>query len=177
MRTNIVKVISLLETSDLTKYYRNDTQFVVRVLADDGSYAGAGEVVSFNIHGMLYERTTNETGHVKLNINLNPGTYSITSYYKDCREGNTIKVLPVLTAENLNMKAGDGSKFKAKVVDGQGKPYANQKVSFNINGVVYNRYTGSDGIAALNINLMPGQYIITSEYESAKISNTINIGA
>jgi hypothetical protein len=63
------------------------------------------------------------------------------------------------------------------LLDGQGKPYAGQAVTFNINGVFYNRTTGSDGIAKLNIRLMPGEYIITSEYNGAKISNTIKIEA
>jgi hypothetical protein len=177
MRTNMVTVISQLETSDLTKYYRNESQFVVRVRADDGSWAGAGEKVTFNIHGMIYSRYTNDTGHAKLNINIEPGDYSITSYYEECREGNTIKVLPVLTANDITMKYRDGTKFEAKLVDGQGKPYAGQSISFNINGVMYTRTTDSEGIARLNINLQAGEYIITSEYETSKISNTIIIGA
>ncbi|MBR6024474.1 MAG: Ig-like domain-containing protein, partial [Methanobrevibacter sp.] len=134
-------------------------------------------VVKFNVHGRLYERTTNATGHAVLNINLEPEEYIITSYYKECREGNSIEVLPVLTASDLTMKYKDGSQFKAKLVDGQGKPYAGQKISFNINGVFYSRTTGSDGVAKLNINLQSGQYIITSEYNEYKISNTIKIGA
>ncbi|MBR6023653.1 MAG: Ig-like domain repeat protein [Methanobrevibacter sp.] len=177
MRSNIMTVISQLETCDLTKYYKNDSQFVVRVRADDGSWAGAGEVVSFNVHGRLYNRTTNATGHAVLNINLEPEEYTITSYYKECREGNTIKVLPVLTASDLNMKYKDGSQFKAKLVDGQGKPYAGQNITFNINGVFYNRTTDSGGVAKLNINLQSGKYIITSEYDGSRISNTIKIGA
>ena len=177
MRTNIVTVISQLETKDLVKYYRNESQFVVRVVADDGSYAGAGEEVTFNIHGMIYTRVTNETGHAKLNINIEPGNYTITTYYKECREGNTITVLPTLSAEDLSMKYMDGSKFTAKVLDGNGKPYPSQKVKFNINGVFYDRTTDSQGLAKLNIRLQEGEYLITSQYNNAKISNTITVGA
>ena len=50
-----------------------------------------------------------------------------------------------------------------------------QNIQFNINGVFYNRATGDDGIARLNINLMPGQYIITSMYGYAAISNTVKV--
>ena len=177
MISNNIKVFTLIESSDLVKYYKNDSQFVVRLRAADGSWVGAGEVVSFNIQGRLYNRTTNATGHAVLKVNLEPGTYSITSYYKDCREGNTIEVLPVLFADDLSMKYRDGSQFKAKVLDGQGRPYAGQTVTFNVNGVFYNRTTGSDGIAKLNIRLMAGEYIITSEYNGAKLSNTIKIEA
>ena len=59
--------------------------------------------------------------------------------------------------------------------DGQGNIYPNQKVSFNVNGVFYYRTTDSSGVASLNINLMPGQYIITSSYNGYNTSNKILI--
>ena len=48
---------------------------------------------------------------------------------------------------------------------------------FNINGVFYYRETNADGIAKLNINLMAGEYIITSQYGQAMLSNKITIAA
>ena len=93
----------------------------------------------------------------------------------DCSQGNNIEVLPILSADDLVMKYGDGSQFKAQLVDGHGKAYAGQSVTFNINGVFYNSVTGSDGVAKLNINLMAGEYIITTQYEGATISNKITI--
>ena len=176
MMTNNVTIISkIIENNDVVKYYRNGTQFTARILLDDGSYAGAGEEVTFNIHGRLYTRYTDSNGYVKLNINLEPGDYVMTTYYKDCREGNTIKVLPVLSASDLNMKYRDGSKFVAHLLDGQGNPYPNQAVTFNINGVIYNRATDSNGDAKLNINLQRGEYIITSSFNGDSISNKITI--
>ena len=73
------------------------------------------------------------------------------------------------------MKYMDGSQFKAKLVDGNGNPYPKQTVTFNINGVFYNRLTDSDGVAKLNIRLMAGQYIITSSYNGCNIANKITI--
>ncbi len=175
MKSNNITVISKLQTSDLTKYFRNDTQFVVRAVADDGTYAGAGETVTFNINGVFYNRTTNETGHAKLNINLMPGDYIITSYYDGCAEGNNVCVLPTLTGNDLNMTYGDKSQFTANLVDGQGNPYANQNITFNINGVFYTRTTDANGDAKLNINLQAGEYIITSSYADAVIANKITI--
>ena len=174
--TNSVVVISLIvENHNLFKYYRNDSQFVVKILADDGNPVGAGEKVRFNIHGVLYERSTDENGYAKLSINLPPGDYIITTYYKDCREGDHIHVLPVLYTDNLEMKYNDGSQFVALVLDGQGRPYAGQTVQFNINGVFYDRVTDSDGNARLNVNLQAGQYLITSTYNGVSNSNTISI--
>ena len=177
MHSNVITVLSnIAENHDLTKYYKNSSQYVIRLLDDRGKPVGAGVSVEFNINGVFYTRTSNATGHVKMNINLNPGTYIITANYKGLMTSNTIIVKPILQAKDLNMKYKDGSKFEAKLVDGQGKPFAGQKITFNINGVFYDRTTGDDGIARLNINLMAGQYIITSMYSNgAAISNKVTI--
>ena len=47
-------------------------------------------------------------------------------------------------------------RFNARVVDGQGNPLANQIVTFNVNGVFYNKVTNDEGIASLNIRSMKG---------------------
>ena len=173
--SNVIKVLSVIESSDLTKYFRNASQFIVRIHTADGGYVGAGEEVKFNINGMIYAKKTNATGHAKININLAQGNYTVTTYYKDFSQGNSIEVLPILSAEDLSMKYMDGSQFKAQLVDGKGKPYPKQDVTFNINGVFYNRATGSDGVAKLNIRLLSGQYIITSTYNGCNIANKITI--
>lgn len=177
MHSNIVAVLpNIVDNHDLTKFYRNDSQYVIKVLDDKGNPAAAGGTVTFNINGVLYNRTINATGHVKMNINLAPGKYIITAEYNNYKTSNVINVLPVLEAKDLNMKYRDGSKFEVKLVDGQGKAFASQKITFNINGVFYTRTTGADGIVRLNINLMAGEYIITSMYENgAAISNKVTI--
>ena len=90
---------------------------------------------------------------------------------------NSIKVLPVLTAKDLTKKYGSSNQFVAVLVDGHGKPYGGQSVSFNINGVIYHRTTDSAGHAKLNINLMAGQYIITSSYNGQNVANTVTVNA
>ena len=149
----------------------------VKVIGDDGKAVGAGVIVTFNINGVFYTRTTNESGIVKLNLNLQPGDYVITAEYMNCKVSNNVKVLPVLSARDMSMKYRDESKFTAKLVDGEGRPYSGQTVQFNINGVMYNRVTDSSGQAKLNINLMAGEYIITSSYNGSNIANTIAIAA
>ncbi|MCR5026471.1 MAG: hypothetical protein K6A34_03395 [Methanobrevibacter sp.] len=177
MKSNIINVISLIESSDLTKYYKNDSQFVVRIHTSDGGYVGAGEEVTFNINGIFYTRTTNATGHAKLNINLGAGNYTVTTCYKDCGRSNNIVVLPVLNTSDLVMKYMDGSQFKAELVDAVGNPYPKQSVDFNINGVLYNRTTDPSGVAKLNIRLMPGVYIITSSFNGCNVANNITVTA
>ena len=172
---NITVLPRLAESKDITKYYKNATQYTVKVIGDDGNAVGAGEEVTFNINGVLYTQKTNESGIAQLNINLPPGDYIITAEYQGFKVANDIKVLPVLSASDMEMKYHDGSQFKAYLVDGQGKAYANQKIQFNINGVFYCESTDSEGIACLNINLMSGKYIITSSYNGLNIANTVTV--
>ncbi|WP_295593123.1 hypothetical protein [uncultured Methanobrevibacter sp.] len=176
MHSNLVTVLpNIVENNNLIKYYGNASQYVIKVLDNLGNPAGADENVTFNINGVFYKRMTNETGHAKLNINLNPGEYIITADYKGMMVSNTIKVLSVIEARDLKMAYGDGSKFEARILDGQGNPYPGQNVTFNINGVFYNRTADVSGIARLNINLMAGEYIITSSYNGLNVANKITI--
>ena len=124
---------------------------------------------------MLWWKLYDANGIAKININFQPGDYVITAEYKGCVASNNIKVLPILNATDINMKYRDGTQFKATLVDGQAKHYEGQSVTFNVNGVFYNRQTDSSGTAKLNINLMPGEYIITSSYNGSSIANKITI--
>ncbi len=175
--TTVIKVLpSIVENHDLTKYYKNESKYTLRILDGNGKPVNAGVTVKLNINGVFYERKTNASGYINMNINLIPGTYIVTAEYNGLRASNTVKVLPVLSAKDVNMKYRDGTKFEAKLLNGKGNPFANQKITFNINGVFYERITDANGIARLNINLMAGEYIITSMYENgAAISNKVTI--
>ena len=177
MRTNIITVITLIESTDLTKHYRNGSDFIVRIRAADGNWAGAGEEVTFNIHGRIYTRYTDELGYVHLDVNIEPGNYIVTTYYKDCREGNSIVVLPRLITSDLTMKYNDGSKFVVSTLDEQGNPAPYQFVSFNIQGMLFDRTTDNNGRTELDINFQPGKYIVTSQYLEEREGNTIIIEA
>ncbi len=170
-----VTVLSTVIGKDITKYYKNKTQYSVQVYDTNGKAVGKGEVVTFNINGIFYNRTTDENGIAILNINLLPGNYIITADYKGCKIANNITVLHILKAEDITMKYLDGTQFKANLVDGQGKPYAKQFITFYVNGILYNRLTDSNGQARLNIRLQPGEYIITSTFNGATIANKITV--
>ena len=170
-----VTVLSTIIGLDLIKYYKNQTQYSVKVYDTKGKPVGKNEIVTFNVNGIFYKRTTDEKGIATLNINLPSSDYIITADYKGCKISNKIKVLPVLNAEDIIMNYLDGTQFKANLVDGQGKPHKNQMITFNINGIFYNRLTDSNGQAALNIRLIPGEYIITSSFNGCNIANKITI--
>ena len=169
-----ITVKSLIVQSDLTKYYLNASKFQATIYDKNGSLA-VGKNVTFNINGVFYTKTTDSNGVVSLAINLRPGEYIITTMYEGLAVGNNIVVLPTLVTRDLNMTYGDGSNFTAQTLDGQGKPLANQNVTFNINGVFYNKVTNDNGVASLIMRLMSGKYIITSYWNDFQTGNTIII--
>ena len=172
---NII-VKSLIMQNDLTKYYLNASRFEATVYNKDGSLA-VNKEVTFNINGVFYHKKTDEKGVASLGIALRPGNYTITTMYDGLDIGNKVNVLPTLVTKDLSMKYLDGSNFTALTLDGQGKPLANQNVSFNVNGVFYHKVTNKDGIASLGIRLMSGEYIITSYWNDFQTGNTIKISS
>ena len=171
-----IKVLPSIITHDLTKYYKNASKLTFRLLDNQGRPVGAGVSATININGVFYTRSTDANGYVNMNINLNPATYIATIEYNGLMVSCKVKVLPILQAKDVNMRFKDGTKFEVKLLDRQGKPFAGQKITFNINGVFYDRTTDVNGVARLNINLMAGQYIITSMYSNgAATSNKVTI--
>ena len=172
--SNTVEVLPILvEGHDLTKYYRNDSVYSIRVLDDVGNPLANADV-TFNINGVFYTRTSNATGYANLNLRLEPDKYIVTAEYKTFKCSNFVTILPVLFAEDTVSYTNE-SNFSAKLIDGQGNPYPGQIIDFNINGVRYTNVTDSDGIANLFVNLAEGEYLVTSTYDEYSISNKITI--
>lgn len=93
-----VTILSTINSSDLEKVFRNASQFWATFLDSEGNYLVKDTTVKFNINGVFYERKINENGSTKLNINLNPGKYIITTNNKVTGElsSNIVTVLPKL---------------------------------------------------------------------------------
>ena len=142
-------------TEDLVKIYKNDSRF-------EANIGVANETVTFEINGRNYTRVSDENGSVSIAINLNPGNYTVKTTFNDTTVENTITVLPTLIADDLVKYYRNASQFDIALVTGEGKPAVGKNITMNINGVFYNRITNENGTARLNINLPPGEYILTA---------------
>ena len=174
--SNNITVLPTITGENVVKYYRNGTQYYVVVLDGEGNPV-ANEDVSFNINGVFYTRKTNDEGIATLTINLNPGEYIITSENPITGEkvSNNITVLSIIESSDATFTYEQGGKYTCKVVDEQGNAVANAKVTFNIHGKIYERTSDENGTVSLNINLFPGDYIITMDYNGFKQSNKIHV--
>ena len=165
-------------SSDLVKYYKNDTQFIATFLDQDGNLL-VNQTVFLSINGAKYNRTTNASGMVKFSINLNPGEYKLTSTNPVTNESvvNNITVLTTMSGNNVTKYFKNGTQYYVTILDGQGNPAAETNVTFNINGVFYTRVTNSNGTARLNINLNSGTYTVTAlnTLNNETISNKITV--
>ena len=112
-----------------------------------------------------------------MNINLNPGNYIVTAIGSNgLHVSNDITVLSTIVSEDLVKYYRNGSQFVVSVLDGEGKALAGSVVTFNINGVFYTRVSDENGFATLNINLNPGNYIVTAiSYNGLHVSNNITV--
>ena len=96
-----VTVQSTIDSSDIVKIFRNGTQYNA-IFTDANGTPLPNIEVSFNIHGVIYNRTTDRNGASKLNINLDAGNYIITAFNSATGEmkSNTIKVISLIESKN-----------------------------------------------------------------------------
>ena len=147
---------------DVTKYYGGSEMFNLKAIMPGGP--AAGKIVSFELNGKKYFRSTDKDGRATLRINLNVGSYSITSEIEGLKVKSNITVKPTVNGTDVVKVYRNATQYYATFRDRQGY-YLNEgtAVTFNINGVMYERkISGSEGLAKLNLNLEQGNYVITA---------------
>ena len=161
--TNKITVLSTIISKNIVKMYKNGTQFYATFLKGDGSPL-ANTNVTFNINGVFYTKKTDSDGVARLNINLRPGEYTLTAIdpITELDVGYNVNILPTIVAKSIVKTYLNETQFHATLLNEKGVIIANTNITFNINGVFYTRTTNASGIATLNINLMPGKYILTA---------------
>ena len=157
-----ITVLSTILANDVVKFFRNGTQYYAKFLDGCGSPL-VNASVTFNINGVLYKKQTDYEGVARLNINLFPGKYILTAMHPDgLMYGYNITVLSTIHGDDIVKFFRNGTQYCAKFLDGCGSPLVNASVIFNINGVFYKKQTDDNGMARLNIDLFPGEYILTA---------------
>ena len=172
-KINNIEVLSTIQANDVVKFFRNGTQYYAKFLDGSGNPLVNGNV-TFNINGVFYKKQTNASGIAKLNIALLPNEYILTAIHPNgLMYGSNITVLSTVFGENIVKFFRNGTQYYAKFLDDFGNPLINGTVTFNINGVLYEKQTDSEGIAKLNINLLPGEYILTAMHLNSEAKSNI----
>jgi hypothetical protein len=172
-KINNIEALSTIQANDVVKFFRNGTQYYAKFLDGSGNPLVNGNV-TFNINGVFYKKQTNASGIAKLNIALLPNEYILTAIHPSgLMYGSNITVLSTVFGEDIVKFFRNGTQYYAKFLDDFGNPLVNGNVTFNINGVLYEKQTDSEGIAKLNINLLPGEYILTAMHLNSEAKSNI----
>ena len=175
-----VNVLSTIETSDISMFYKDGTKYSVKLCDLDGNIM-PNKNVAITINGVTYNKVTDSNGVAYLNINLNPGTYSVWATYADKTVCNTVSISPmVVSMVSSSVNIQQGTFYKVKFSDALSNPIVGQEVGILINGIMYHRVTDELGVASIKINLNPGSYMVMSgllsnAYEAKTINNVITV--
>ena len=174
-----ITVSSTINATDVVKLFGTGTQYFAMFFTSDGKALGNTEV-TFKLNGNTYKVKTLPNGVVRLNININPGTYKITALNPQTGEKaiNTIRIYAkIMQNKDLTQYYGANKVFKVKILNATtGKAVGKGiTVKFKLNKKTYTVKTDKNGYASIKIKEKPGTYTITSTYDGYKVSNKIKV--
>ena len=112
--------------------------------------AGAGQVVTFKVHGVTYHANTNSKGYASLKINLAHKSYTMSVSFKGDNEKNKVVVKNIIKVKKTrNVKKSGTTKIKV-LLKGK-KLYKNKKVIVKFRGKSYNLKTNKKGYAYFKV--------------------------
>lgn len=168
-------------TTDFNKTFGTTDAYQL-ILTDEQNNPLPDKNVTIEINKVKYQRTTNKDGVASLNINLRCGRYDALvdfedDEYKSVRAYSKVTVNPIINTQDMKMTEKDGSQFIAIATNNNGVRIEGVPINFYINGVNYERTTGINGEAKLNINLSKGDYEIETSFYDVRNTNKIHIDA
>lgn len=172
-----IEVLSTAEGFDVVKLYGSGTQYFAMYTDSNGKALG-NTVITFTIAGKPYKFTTLPNGVARININLKPGTYIISSVNPVTKQklSNKITIYYQIMGKDTSNYEGAKTNYKVRVYTADMKPVgAGKLVKFKVNGKIYKAKTNKYGYARLAIKLKSGKYTVIAAYSKYKTSNTITV--
>ena len=162
--------------SDVSKYYKSSTNYKVRILDNDGK-AIKKDYVTFTIGKITKKIKTDSKGYAVLKLNQKPGKYTVVAQYWGHKVSNKIIIKSPIITKNVKKKFKKSGKFKVKILNSKGKPYAKQNVKIVLKGKTYKIKTNKKGVATFKIpkKLKVGKYTIKSKYNGLTVKNKITV--
>ncbi|MBQ9024978.1 MAG: Ig-like domain-containing protein, partial [Methanobrevibacter sp.] len=178
-----VSVFSTIIANDLVKYYRNASQFNVKVLDFAGNPI-KNTNVSMLFNGILYVRMTNDEGIATLEINSEVGNYNVSVQNPNdgLIQNYNIKVIPYssLKETNISGKLVNGT-YEVVLVDEDNSPIIDASLNVIVNNRTYSVVTNDEGKVMINLSSQFGVYSINvvfkgdSAHKSCEFSDYVVI--
>ena len=165
-----------------TGYYNGN--YEVTLIDSNNNAKLVNKPVNFLINNVIYSAKTNANGVAIFNFKLNPGTYTVISYFEGddnyCASDNLssqFKILPTINANDVVKYYKGSTPYKATYLDGQGNALKNKMVTITVNGKKYTKKTNNNGVASFSLNFKPGTYKVTTTNPSNgyKLTTTFKI--
>ena len=164
--------------------FRDGTYYSVLAIGDDGNPVGEGEFVDIYVNTIHYSCRTDKDGYARLQLNLNPKTYTITAEYKLTKVSNKLVIKQTLKLVKKTVKVKKGKKLvlKAKLKWSNGKAIKGKKIVFKFKGKKYTAKTNKKGVAKFTIKknvlkkLKKGKKVkYTITYKADKLNRYVKI--
>lgn len=173
-----VVVLTTVEGIDVVKLFDSGTQYFA-IYVDSKGKAISNKEVTFKIAGRSHTVKTLPNGIVRLNINIDAGTYTISSTNPATGQKltNTITIYyKIMGNKDVSNYYGAKTNYKVRIYTDGGKAVgAGKVVTFKINKKTYKVKTDKNGYAKLAIKLNPKKYTVTASYGGFKVSNKITV--
>ncbi|MCC7553734.1 MAG: right-handed parallel beta-helix repeat-containing protein [Methanobacteriaceae archaeon] len=153
---------------------------IKEVYINGNSFKAASNANPFSINA-VYVKSQNGPlqvqGALEVRKNTLDGGIKLFEFFNDgWLDGDDIVIKPetlnsTISGKNVTIISSVGNRFEVVVKDQNGKVVVGENVTFEINGVKYNRTSDENGVAGLNINLNTGNYTITAAYGGTQYLN------
>lgn len=177
---DVVPKSTFIIVSDLETIYNSGYEYNVKLIDEDGNPLGGRELsyVLNNIENTLY---TDDNGEALLNINLMTGVYDFDIGFAGEKmysvSSNSSSIIVNTSILLLNEDYLYKFPYNVKLLDKTADSLANQNVTIRIAGNPYIVMTDEEGMAKVDLALVPGTYVVTVKNPTTleEKNQTINV--
>ena len=173
VRTNII-------LADLVTVYNSGKEYKIKLIDEYGNPL-RGKELEYTLNNSNGTGITDDNGEISINISLTTGIYSFDVKFKGEKVYLNSSNSSLITVNSSIIFLEDNyvyeREYNVKLLDKESNPLNNQYVTIVLLGETYNVKTDANGIAKLDIHLIPGTYVVKIENAntSEEKNQTINV--
>ena len=147
--------------SDLVTSYNSGQEYKIKLIDEDGNPL-IGRELEYFLNNSNHTVGTDENGEISLNISLTTGLYDFDIRFKGEKLYiNTSNSSLITVKTSIGLLENDyiyEGVYNVRLFDKRLNPLANQNVKIVLAGQAYKVKTDENGVAKVNIDLIPGTY-------------------
>ena len=173
VKTNII-------LSDLVTVYNSGKEYKIKLISENGNHL-MGRELEYTLNNLNCTAITDENGEISINICLPTGAYSFDVKFKGEKVYINSSNSSLITVNSSIIFLEDNyvyeGQYNVKLLDKELGPLKNQYVTIVLPGETFNVKTDENGIAKVDIHLIPGTYDVKIENTntSEEKIQTINV--